>query len=242
MSDLQQEVAARNDSANGGLYEREHLPYIISRGRFTTLLGVALCFLPILVLYFNYWIVPPMAAVITGVIAQVSVSGVFYIVEPVSYFTVLGIAGSYMSFLSGNIGNLRVPCSAIAQDAAGVEKGTPAGSIISTIGVAVSILVNVIVLSIGVLLGATILSMLPARVYGSLGFLLPAIFGAILGQQVVKNPKIGMICIPLGFVMTCLFKFGYLRFLPGVPVYAVLIVTIFGTIFIARKCKENGWI
>jgi hypothetical protein len=184
---------------------------------------------------------PPIAAVITGLIAQLSSSGIFYVVEPVSYFAVLGIPGTYMAFLSGNVGNLRVPCSAIAQDAAGVEKGTPQGSVISTIGVAISILVNVVILTIGVLLGTSILSRLPANVYAALNYLLPSLFGSVLGQQVVKNPKIAVICFPLGITMTCLYKFGLLKFLPGTPVYAVLIVTIFGTIFIARKMMERGF-
>jgi hypothetical protein len=237
--ELKQSVSSDNAKS---VYEKEYLPYVVSRGMSTTLLGVGLCFLPLAILYFKFGLLPPMSAVITGVIAQISVSGVFYVVEPVSYFTILGIPGTYMSFLSGNIGNLRVPCSAIAQDAASVEKGTPEGSVVSTIGVAVSVLVNVILLTIGVLLGTTILSMLPVKVYASLNFLLPALFGAILGQQFVKSPKVGLICIPLGLLMTCLYKFGYLKFLPGTPVYAVIIVTIFGTILIARKLKEKGWI
>ena len=227
---------------NSNVFENEYTPYIIKWGMSTTLIGVLLSFAPVAVLYFVYGIMPPWSAVITGTIMQVSVSGVFYVVEPVSYFTILGIPGTYMSFLSGNIGNLRVPCSAIAQDAAGVEKGTPEGSIISTIGVATSVLVNIILLSIGVALGTSILSMLPKPVYDSLNFLLPAIFGAILGQQTVKNPKIALIAIPLGLVMTLLYKGGYLKFLPGIPVYAVIIVTIFGTILIARALKQKGLI
>jgi len=222
------------------IFEKEYTPHIIKWGMSTTLLGVLLCFGPVAVLYFVYGIMPPWSAIITGTIMQMSVSGVFYVVEPVSYFTILGIPGTYMSFLSGNIGNLRVPCSAIAQDAADVEKGTPEGSIMSTIGVATSILVNIILLSIGVLLGTSILSILPKPVYDSLNFLLPAIFGAILGQQSVKSPKIAAIAIPLGLLMTLLYKNGYLKFLPGIPVYAVIITTIFGTIIIARILKEKG--
>ena len=40
----------------------------------------------------------------------------FYFVEPVSYYAALGMTGTYLSFLSGNIGNIGVPCAALALD------------------------------------------------------------------------------------------------------------------------------
>ena len=109
---------------------------------------------------------------------QISVSGAFYIVEPISYFPILGIPGTYLTFLSGNTSNMRVPCSSVAQEAAGVEMGTEEGSIISTIGIATSILVNVVILTVGAVAGSVILNILPAPVKEALNFLLPALFGA----------------------------------------------------------------
>ncbi|MCQ2373093.1 MAG: hypothetical protein MJ050_03340 [Phascolarctobacterium sp.] len=216
-------------------YNDTYIPSIISFGRITNLLGVAFAFLPALVLCFVYNIYPPVSAVIAGVVMQVSVSGVFWFVEPISYFPVLGIAGTYMSFLSGNIGNLRLPASVAAQQAAGVEAGTEEGSIISTIGVAVSIIVNVLMLTVGVILGAQILGSIPPVIKGALNNILPALFGAMLAQQFVPNPKIGSVAVVLTSIMFFLMKNGYLSFLPGFPVYAVIIVAVFGTIFIGQK-------
>ncbi|MFQ8729689.1 MAG: hypothetical protein ACLSAC_03830 [Enterocloster bolteae] len=63
---------------------------------------------------------------------------------------ILGIPGTYLTFLSGNTSNMRVPCSSVAQEAAGVEMGTEEGSIISTIGIAnVRSPVNVVILTVG---------------------------------------------------------------------------------------------
>ena len=103
-----------------------------------------------------------------------------------------------MAFLSGNLSNLRVPCSSVAQKAAGVEEGTPEGAVFSTIGVAVSIVVNLAILTIGVLLGVQIISLIPASFVSALTFLVPALYGAMLMQMVLYTPKIALISVPLG--------------------------------------------
>lgn len=84
---------------------------------------------------------------------------------------------------------MRVPCSSVAQEAAGVEMGTEEGSIISTIGIATSILVNIVILTVGAVAGSVILNILPAPVKEALNFLLPALFGAVFGQFAATRPK-----------------------------------------------------
>ncbi len=224
-----------NEQVNSSTYETEYIPSIIRFGRATNLLGVVLAFLPALVLTFVYKLHPPIGAVIAGFIMQASVSGVFWFVEPISYSPVLGIAGTYMSFLSGNIGNLRLPASVAALQAAKEEAGTERGSIIATIGIAVSIIVNVLMLTAGVILGSSILGALPPSVVAALNNILPALFGAMLAQQFVPNPKIGSVAVALASIMFALMKTGCLAFLPGTPSYAVVIVSVFGTILIGRK-------
>lgn len=223
------------ENKNDNYYSETYIPSIISFGRITNLLGVVFALVPAVVLTVVFGLYPPVSAVFAGFIMQASVSGVFWFVEPISYFPVLGIAGTYMSFLSGNIGNLRLPASVAAQQAADVEPGTEKGSIIATIGVAVSIIVNVTMLTIGVILGAQILGSIPPVIKGALNNILPALFGAMLAQQFVPNPKIGSVAVVLTGFMFFLFKKGYLSFLPGFPVYAVILVAVFGTIFIGQK-------
>ncbi len=50
--------------------------------------------------------------------------GAFYVVEPISYYAALGLTGTYLSFLSGNIGNMRVPCATMALETTESEPGT----------------------------------------------------------------------------------------------------------------------
>ena len=220
-------------------YESSYIPSIIRWGRLTNLVGVVLSLIPGLVLLLVYDLKPPVSAVLTGFIMQASVSGVFWFVEPISYFPVLGIPGTYMAFLSGNIGNLRLPVAVAAQEAANVEPGTEKGTIISTIGVGVSIVVNIAILTVGVLLGAQVLSLIPKSVLTVLNNILPALFGAMFGQLVIANPKIGGVAAVLAGAMIGLSKLGILGYLPFGGTYVIIIVAVFGSILIGRAINKN---
>ena len=80
-----------------------------------------------------------------------------WFVEPISYFPIVGAAGTYMAFISGNISNLRIPCAMIAQKAAGVEPGTDRDCSVATLGMAVSMIVNGSILAAGIGAGAEVL-------------------------------------------------------------------------------------
>ena len=99
----------------------------------------------------------------------------------------------------------------------------------ATIGIAVSTFVNIIILTIGVFAGAWILSKLPPVVTQVLNLLLPALFAALLANNVTKNPKLACIGIPLGGLMVVLLNSGMLSFLGMFTTPIVVMVTVFGT-------------
>ena len=165
---------------NKTFYNEKYMPKVNRIGKITGYLGVVLAFAPAIMLAIVYGILPKGAALLTAFIAGASSFGVLWFVEPISYFPVVGTAGTYMAFLSGNISNMRIPCASMAQVAADAKPGTEEGSVIATIGMAISIIINVAVLTIGAILGASVLAMLPDGVRAALGYLLPALFGALL--------------------------------------------------------------
>ncbi|MEM0015015.1 MAG: hypothetical protein QXX81_05160 [Zestosphaera sp.] len=210
-------------------YNKEFLPYVIKWGSMTNLIAYPLQFLPGIALAVLYGLFPPVTAIIAGAVAQISVSGAFWIVEPISYFPILGVPGTYMAFLSGNIANLRLPCASVAQKAAGVEPGTEEGSIAATLGVAASVMVNTAMLTMGIFIGAAIFYALPTIVRVSLQtYLLPAIFGAVFTQFAIRGPKYGMVALTLALPLCYLGARGIL------PAYVVILSCVFGTIFIGR--------
>ncbi|HGM3506008.1 TPA: hypothetical protein ACKOR7_000562 [Clostridioides difficile] len=215
------------------VYNEEYLPFMIKYGRLTLSLGIIAALVPGIILSFGFGIMPPISALLASTMAIVSMSAPNYIIEPVSYSPILGIPGTYMSFISGNISNMRLPCSIAAQKAAEVESGTEEGSIISTIGIAVSILVNISILTIGVILGGSVLSKIPAEVVEKLNLILPALFGSVFGQVFLQDKKLGLVAIVISVLTIILSKQGI------IPQSLVVLICVFGTILIARAMYKD---
>ncbi|HFG9710855.1 TPA: hypothetical protein ACGI4L_003522 [Clostridioides difficile] len=215
------------------IYNEEYLPFMIRYGRLTLSLGIIAALVPGIILSFGFGIMPPISALLASTMAIVSMSAPNYIIESVSYSPILGIPGTYMSFLSGNISNMRLPCSIAAQKAAEVESGTEEGSIISTIGIAVSILVNISILTIGVILGGSVLSKIPAEVVEKLNLILPALFGSVFGQVFLQDKKLGLVAIVISVLTIILSKQGI------IPQSLVVLICVFGTILIARAMYKD---
>lgn len=219
----------------------EYLKKANRLGKITGFLGVLAAFFPAIVLAVVYGITPNLTALPTVAISVITSFGVLWFVEPISYYPVVGQIGTYMAFLSGNISNMRVPCASIAQVSAGVKPGTKEGSIIATLGMATSVIINIAVLSVGVILGSSVLSMLPASVTEALNYLLPALFGALLMQFGIKQKSHAVMILVLGIVLWFALNAGVFSWLPGASNYLATLVCIFSSIIlklITDKKKE----
>lgn len=222
-------------------FEKEYMPKMHRIGKLTGFLGVVLSFLPALMLAVVYGLLPDPAALLTAFVACASAFGFLWVVEPISYFTVLGPVGTYMAFLSGNISNMRVPCASMAQVSAGVEPGTEKGQIISVIGMATSIIINVSVLTIGVILGSSVLSQLPAAVTEALNYLLPALFGALLMQFGMKRLGFASGMLVFAVLIYIAIKAGIFSWLPGASNYLGTLASVFVAIGVTlASYKKNG--
>lgn len=218
------------------IYDQEYIPYSIKWGRLTSLIGVAASFFPVVILSFVFKVVPALDAIAAAATIRISACLVYYFIEPISFQPVLGIPGTYMAFLSGNLSNLRVPCSSVAQQAAGVEEGTPEGAVLSTIGVAVSIVVNLAILTLGVFLGSQIIALIPESVVNALVYLVPALYGAMLMQMILYAPKIALIAVPLSIVTLAISKTGIF------DSSMAILISVFGSIIIGRLLMKTGWL
>ncbi|MCI9620565.1 MAG: hypothetical protein HFG85_11515 [Dorea sp.] len=225
---------------NSDFYKDEYTPKINRIGKLTGYLGVLVAFTPALVLAVVYGIVPKPAALLTAFISGTSAFGVLWFVEPISYFPVVGPAGTYMAFLSGNISNMRIPCASMAQVAAEVEPGTEKGSIIATLGMAVSIIINVSVLTIGAILGSSVLAMLPDSVKAALNYLLPALFGALFVQFGMKMIKHSVIMVVIAFALYFAIGMGVFNWLPGASNWLGTLGCVFISIAVGITTLSNA--
>ncbi len=203
-------------------------------GRSTMLLGIVVSLLPPMIMTFVFGFNPGIGAIIAGAISQMSVSGAFYFSEPISYYPIVGRAGLYMGFLSGNLVNMRIPAAISAVESSGYETGTDEGAIMGTIGIGVSIWVGIFFLMLSVLAGQTLLSKLPESFMTVLSLIIPALFGGVFAQFAVKSPKTGLFALAVSFVMTKI-----VALIPGNPSFIVTLVSVFTTITFAKKIMDK---
>ena len=85
-------------------------------GSITSLIHVVIFFLPPIYLMVFYGLPADWGTIMQGAAATWSFSMPLWFIEPISYFLVLGVCGTYISFLAGNISNFRLPVSAVAQE------------------------------------------------------------------------------------------------------------------------------
>ena len=113
------------------------------------------------------------------------------IVEFLVYAPMLGNGGSYLTFLTGNVTNLKIPCAMNARDIAKTEVGTVENEIISTLSVASSSIVTMLVIFAGVLLLVPLTPVLENPVLTpAFDTVVPALFGALGLKYFRKSMKI----------------------------------------------------
>lgn len=102
------------------------------------------------------------------------------VVEFLIYTPMLGAGGGYLAFITGNLINMKIPCAVNARDIVGVKSGTPENDIISTLSIATSSLVTILVLALGVLLLTPLQPYLQSETLRpAFDNVVPALFGAM---------------------------------------------------------------
>ena len=201
-------------------YEKSFTKSIIRYGSLTNLLAIPLCFIPAIYLWLVKGAFPGWNNILTGWMYVASMFAIYSVVEPICYFPILGLPGTYMSFLSGNIGNMRVPCAVIAQESLGVEPGTKKAELIATLGIAGSIFTNTIMVTIAAIGGAALMSIFPPVVLTAFKYVSSAIFGAMFAMFASKNLKYGAFALVV--VMAMLLS-------KAIPVYIMIPIAVFST-------------
>ncbi|EKC59459.1 conserved hypothetical protein, membrane, partial [human gut metagenome] len=123
---------------------------------------------------------PDLGAVGKGFLSVGIVWLVSSIAEFLIYTPMLGAGGGYLAFITGNLINMKIPCAVNARDMVGAKTGTPENEIISTISIATSSLVTILVLALGVLLMVPLQPVLQSEVLQpAFENVVPALFGAM---------------------------------------------------------------
>ena len=136
---------------------------------------------------------PDWGALVKGLIATAPMYWVVGVIETVTYVPMLGAGGSYLSFVTGNISNLKLPCAINALEQNEVSANSEEGEVISTIAIATSSIVTTIIIIIGVVLIVPLTPVLNAPVLQpAFEQILPALFGGLGVAFVSKNWKLAV--------------------------------------------------
>ena len=102
------------------------------------------------------------------------------IIEVITYTPMLGVGGTYLGFVTGNLSSLKVPCALDSMEKANVKADSDEGEVISTISIATSSIVTILIIFVGVLLLSSISGFLSSDIMApAFDNVLPALFGGL---------------------------------------------------------------
>ncbi len=179
---------------------------------------------------------PDWTALLYGLVATAPMYWAVGAIETVTYVPMLGAGGSYLSFVTGNISNLKLPCALNAMEQNKVSANSEEGEIISTIAIAASSIVTTLVIILGVILIIPLTPILQAPVLQpAFEQILPALFGGLGVAFVSKNWKLAVAPVILMLIL-----FIFVPALDSGTVGIMVPVSALFTIAVGRIMYKRG--
>ena len=198
--------------------------------------AVIIMMVPVVIcLRYNAW--PELSGVLKGLLGVAPIYWTVGAIEVITYTPMLGVGGTYLAFVTGNLTSLKAPSALTAMENADVKPGTEEGEVISTIAIAVSSIVTTLVLVAGVCVLAMITPILNSPVLApAFDNILPALFGGMAVVYVSKNWKLAI--VPLVFMVVLFLAVPSLASSVGVLVPVGVLVALGA----ARVMYQKGWV
>ncbi|WP_228386949.1 hypothetical protein [Ornithinicoccus halotolerans] len=151
---------------------------------------------------------PTAGQLLTAFLAVAAVFGMFWVVEPVTYYPVLGPAAMYQAFMIGNIANKLLPSAIVAQAAIEARPGTRRAELAAVMAICGAAVVHIVSLVLFVGIGGTwLVAQLPESVVEVAQlYIFPAIIGAVVVQLAayVKQVRVVVIALAVAAVVQLL--------------------------------------
>ncbi|MEE0927632.1 MAG: hypothetical protein UIG59_00450 [Acutalibacteraceae bacterium] len=220
---------------------KKNMSYMESVHRYGRIWGIIICILIMavpLALCLIFSAVPRWDGLVKGLIATLPMYWAVGFIEIFTYVPMLGAGGTYLSFVTGNISNLKLPCAVDAMERAGVKPSSEEGEVISTISIAVSSIVTTAIIVLGVIFIVPLQPILENPVLEpAFEMILPALFGGLGVVFVSKNVKLSIAPILLMLVL-----FIFIPALNKGTVGIMVPVGVLFTLAVARIMYKKGWL
>lgn len=183
-----------------------------------------------------FGVAPDWQALTAGLIATAPMYWAVGVIETFTYVPMLGAGGSYLSFVTGNISNLKLPCALNALEQNKVSANSEEGEVISTIAIATSSIVTTLIIIVGVILIVPLTPVLSApALQPAFEQILPALFGGLGVAFVSKNWKLAVAPVCLMLIL-----FVFIPALNASTVGIMVPVSALFTIAVARILYKRG--
>ena len=193
-----------------------------------------------LAIIFNAW--PDLGVFFKGLFGVAFTFWPVGIIEVLTYTPMLGVGGTYLSFVTGNLTSLKVPCALDAMEKAEVKADSDEGEVISTIAIATSSIMTIIVILIGVIMIFPLLRFIESFPQMNYAFdnVLPALFGGLGVVYLSRYFKIAILPVS---IMLLLFVFvPYLDSgMVGIMIPVSMLITLaYSRVLYNKERRANG--
>ena len=185
-----------------------------------------------------YGLWPDLGQLWPGFIAVILFMAPFWPAETIGYMSVMGPGALYMSYITGNVTNLRMPATVGTINSLGIKPNTDECHTLAIIACGASVITTVAVIAIGVVVAAPLEPVLnlPA-IQPAFNYVVPALYGGLVAQTILKGKKQFLLyLIPLA---VCLF-FCYFTSVNS-AYYMLIAIAISGAVHVLdyRRGKEK---
>ncbi len=168
------------------------------------LLLVAMTAYPIIIsIVYGVW--PNLKQLWPAIVAVILFMAPWWPGETIGYMSIMGPGALYMSYITGNVTNLRMPATVGTINALGIEPNTEKCHTMAIIVCGASIITSIAVLALGVVLAVPLQPVLEMEeLQPAFTYVVPALFGGLVAQTVLKGAKKFVLwLIPLAICLYC---------------------------------------
>ncbi|MBE6717304.1 MAG: hypothetical protein E7573_10335 [Ruminococcaceae bacterium] len=212
--------------------EKNYIDSVHLMGRLWSIGALIVLFMvPVAIsVYYNAW--PPVNDVFNALLSVAPLFWISSVVEVIAFTPMLGAGGAYLSFVTGNISNLKLPCAMSILQKEKVSATSEEGEILSTISVAASAITTTVIIAVGIFILNPVFSEIKDTpiVKQVLPYVTAALFGALAASYLRKYWKIAIAPILAGVIVLVFSPlFGV-----GTLVFVTIVVSVAGALLLSK--------
>ena len=197
-------------------------------GRRSTLMTILLMFMVPLVTTIVYKIDLDIKTILSAAFQLCVVFIPTQLTEVISFSPILGSGGTYMSFVTGNVMNMKLPAAASGHKLAKVDPSSDEGEVVSVLAIGMSSITTTLVLFLGMFLLTPFLVYLNNPILQpAFANIMPALLGAMVVPYLTKNPEYCLVPFILAILAGTLIPAERYGSLQAYLLIVVMVVSVF---------------